>query len=153
MKCILIISLILTYLPKSLNSEVQRERYLVKIWDLNFSMSQTVFYKIDSDSIFVQRISSVVGEKDSVLMYKSLDDREYKTILNYLLSHDISEFKEKYSDPLIQDGNRKKVILNIGNKSKAIDIQNCYQKDLGELFELVNKIVTTNIQIKYNPTP
>ncbi|PUZ19490.1 hypothetical protein DCM91_20545 [Chitinophaga costaii] len=46
-------------------------------------------------------------------------------------------------------GDRKRVILGVKDKSKTIEIENFYQKDMRELFDVINKILNKDLQIKY----
>jgi len=126
-----------------------KEKYSIKIWDYDYSMAYTTFYKIDADSVTVQGISGINNEHDSILMQRSLSEQECKMVWGFLSSHNITGLKNKYSNPLVDDGDRKRVILDVKDKSKTIEIENFYQKDMGELFDVINKIVNKDLQIKY----
>jgi hypothetical protein len=70
-------------------------------------------------------------------------------VWDFLSSHDIERFKDKYSNPMVDDGDRKRVVFTVKGKSKTVEIANFYQKDMDALFSVINKIVNKDLQIKY----
>jgi len=126
-----------------------KERYSIEVWDYDYSMAYTIFYKIDNDSVTVKYISGIRNGKDSVLMQRTIRANECKMVWNFFQSHDINRFKDKYSNPMVDDGDQKRVVFNVKGKSKAVEIANFYQRDMGELFGVINKIVDKGLQIKY----
>jgi len=148
MKSILLVNLFLITMSSSFIGNC-KEQYSIEVWDYDYSMAYTTFYKIDADSVTVEYIGGIKNERDSVLMKRQLREDECKVVWNFISSHNIDHFKDKYSNPLVDDGDRKRVILNIKGKSKTIEIANFYQKDMGELFDVINKIVNKDLQIKY----
>lgn len=149
MKNIILVNFFLITLCMSLRKNECKGRYSIKIWDYDYSMTYTTFYKIDADSVTVKYISGVQDEKDSILMQKSVSRSECKMVLNFLLSHNIARLKNKYGNPMVDDGDRKRIVFNVNGKSKTVDIANFYQKDMNELFDIINRIVSKDLKIKY----
>jgi hypothetical protein len=69
----------------------------------------------------IKRISGVVGEKDTTLLERRLSDIECKIILDFLEQHNMNQLKSRYSNPIIQDGNRKRVEIEIDKEVKTLD--------------------------------
>jgi hypothetical protein len=149
MKSVLLINFILIYFYNYFNVCDCEKKYSIKIWDYNYTMAYTTFYTISDDSVTVKYISGIKNEADSILMKKSLSESECKVICNFLSSHNIYHLKNKYSTPLVDDGDQKRLIIEVDGKTKTIEIANFYQKDIGELFETINKILSNNLRIKY----
>jgi hypothetical protein len=149
MKSILLISFFLNSVCSHFYMEDCKDKYLIEVWDYDYSMAYTTFYKIDTDSVTVEYIGGVKNEKNSTLMKRHLGKEECKMVCNFFSSHNIDQLKNKYSNPLVDDGDQKRVILKIKGKAKTIEIANFYQKDMGELFDVINKIVNKDLQIKY----
>lgn len=124
-------------------------KFSVKIWNYNYSMAYTTFYTLSNDGIEVKYIDGVKGGKDSVLLKRSLNKNECKIVADFFSSHNISGLKSNYSNNLVDDGDQKKVLIEVDGKIKKIRLSNAYQKDLGELFDAVNKIVDKKIRIRY----
>ena len=113
-------------------------------------MSFTILYAITDDSLIVKRLSGITKEKDKTLVKRLLRSNERKIFLDYFSFLNIDSLKNEYKNPLIEDGDRKRVMIQLNNKqSKTIDIANCYQKDLASLFNLVNQIVSPELKIIY----
>ncbi len=85
-----------------------KEKYSIKLWDYNYSMAYTTFYKIDADSVTVKYISGIKNMSDSILMKRSLSEQECKMVWNFLSSHHIDQLRNKYNNPLVDDGDRKR---------------------------------------------
>jgi hypothetical protein len=150
MKAILLIGFIFTI---SYGQHCDKS-YSIKIWDANFSLAYTNLYIITNKSIEIKRIGGVIGEKDTTLLERKLRDNECEMILDLLDQLNMGKLKSRYSTPLIQDGNRKKVKIEIDKKVKTIEIDNFYQKDLGELFNTINNLIANeNLKLKFRRHP
>jgi hypothetical protein len=148
MKNILLVNLFLITMSSSFIDNC-KERYSIQVWDYDYSMAYTTFYKIDGESVTVKAISGIKNEKDSILMQRPISENECEMMLDFLSSHNIERFKDKYSNPMVDDGDRKKVVFDFKGKSRTVEIANFYQKDMGEMFDVINKIVNKDLQIKY----
>ncbi|WP_431209670.1 hypothetical protein ACQ86N_26445 [Puia sp. P3] len=120
-----------------------------KVWGYEYPMAYTTFYKIDANSVTVKYISGIENEKDSVLMQRLLKESECKMVLNFLSSHNVERFKVKYSNPMVDDGDRKRVVFTVKGKSKTVEIANFYQKDMGELFSVLNNEISDILSGKF----
>ena len=149
MKSIIWVSVFLNSLCISLQKQECKKHYSVQIWDYDYSMAYTIFYKIDADSVTVKFISGIKNEKDSILMQRPIRENECKMVWDFLSSHNIEHLKDKYSNPMVDDGDRKRVVFTVKDKSKTVEIANFYQKDMDALFSVINKIVNKDLQIKY----
>ncbi|MEO9022811.1 MAG: hypothetical protein ABI237_18180 [Ginsengibacter sp.] len=125
------------------------EKFSIEIWDFNYSLAFTCLYTLSNDSLTITRISGIKNEKDSFLFRYSLKKDEQKKISKYLSSQNFDSLKNNYETPLIDDGDRKRIKIRIGDSAlKTIDISNYYQKNLGELFDYINQIIPIPIQFK-----
>jgi hypothetical protein len=125
-------------------------KYSVTIWDYNYSMSYTLFYHVSNDSLVVKRITGISNEKDSVIVKEKLSQKHCILFSKFLNTFKIDRLKSKYINPLVEDGDRKRVTIQIGPKIKTIEIANVYQKDIASLFDLTNQILPTDLKIIYN---
>jgi hypothetical protein len=125
------------------------KEYSIKVWDYNYSMAYTIFYSISNKDITVKYVTSVKNGQDSILLKRALSENECEMVSIFLESHHIEQLKNKYSNPLIDDGDQKKVVIEANGKAKTIEISNFYQKDMGELFDTLNKILNKDLRIRY----
>lgn len=123
--------------------------YRVEVWDMNYSMANTSFYCVTNDSLLIKSISSIEGEGEKILMAKKLTNSEGDRLSAFLISLNLDSLKENYVNELIEDGDRKKVRLVVGDKTKVIEISNSYQKDIGKLFKVINSLIGSELAIKY----
>ena len=125
-------------------------KYTVNIWNINASMAYTIFYHINDDSVLIEFLNGVENGHDSILLKRSLIETERAALCNYLSSFDIDTLNTDYLNPLVEDGDQKKVTLQVGSKKRTVNISNFYQKDMGGLFEVVNNVINDNrYKIKY----
>jgi hypothetical protein len=129
---------------KNVNCE---HRYIIRIWDRDFSLGYSVFYQIGGDSVIVKSQSGDEGEK--ILMRQELTESQCKMAWNWLSTHNIDSFSTEYRDRRMQDGDQKKVEFEVGNKTKTIVFSNFYLKDIDELFGIINRMVKKDLQIYY----
>jgi hypothetical protein len=116
-------------------------------------MAYTTLYYLNAGNMTVKYISGIKDERDSLLSERKLSESECKMVWDFLSSHNINNLKNKYSNPFVDDGDRKRVIIQVNGKTKTIEIENFYQKDMGELFNIINKIVGKSLKIEYKPPP
>jgi hypothetical protein len=122
----------------------------IKIWDYNYSMSYTMFYDITDDSLIIKKLNGVKGEKDTVLVKRLLTGDERRLFSDCFPFLNIDSLKNEYNNPLVEDGDRKRIVIQLDNKaSKTIDVANYYQRDLAILFNRVNRIVPPELKITY----
>lgn len=123
--------------------------YRVEVWDMNYSMANTSFYYVTNDSLIIRSISSIEGEGEKILLAKRLSNSERERLSSFLNSLNLDILKENYVNELVEDGDRKKVRLEVGGRVKVIEISNSYQKDIGELFKVINSLIGSEFVIKY----
>jgi len=148
MKSLFVVVFIISTCAQVKNNKAHE--FSVNIWDYNYSMAYTTFYKINSDSIVVTNISGVVNEENKILLSKETNASEQEKIYNFLSSFPLESLANEYTDPLVEDGDRKKVEIIFANKKKTIDLENFYQKDIDQLFTVVNQVLDKSMQIKYS---
>jgi hypothetical protein len=123
--------------------------YSLNIWDYDYSMAYTIHYKINNDSLTVTTISGIVGESDKMIISRKINQKEEKILCDFLSSFPIDSLATEYKDPLVSDGDQKRIEIIFNNKKKTIDVENFYQKDIDHLLNTVNQILGKDIQIKY----
>lgn len=128
---------------------LKNTKYSVTVWNYNYSMAYTMYYHINNDSLIVKRLSGIKDEEDSLLFAKRINKDEQQLFINLLSSHKIFTLKNKYTNPLVDDGDQKMIVILFGNKNKTIEINNFYQKDIGNLIALFNRIVKKELHIDY----
>lgn len=149
MKNLLILTLLLSFKSKSQVSNCNQKIYSIEIFDENYSMAYTTRYRIFNDSLVIKNESGVEGDKDSCLVVKKIADTQREKILRFLNSFDFIKLKNKYENPNINDGDRKTVRICFKSKLKTININNVYQKDMANLFDLLNQIIDPEFRIRY----
>lgn len=124
-------------------------RFSVTIWDYNYSMAYTTQYRISNDSLIVNNISGIQNEGNKALLERRLTQSEEKKIHDFLSLFPLDSLSNEYKNPLVQDGDRKKVEIKFNNKIKVIELESVYQKDMDDLFNTVNQMLEKNMKIKY----
>jgi hypothetical protein len=147
MKNVLLLSFSVIFLTGLSTREYCEHHFSVKVWDRNFSMGYAILYKIDSDSLTVKSMSG--DEKDKMLMKEALSEAQCQIMWHFLSTHNIDSFSTEYNNPSVQDGDRKRIEFKVEDKSKTVDIANFYQKDMDELFGIINRMVNKDLQIYY----
>jgi len=57
--------------------------------------------------------------------------------------------KNEYTDPLVSDGDQKRIIIQLNEKKKTIDVENVYNKLIASLIEKVNFLLKEGLKIRY----
>lgn len=122
-------------------------KYSISLWDYNYSMAYTMYYHIDNKSLIIKNISGINNEKDTILVERKLNENERNLFFAFFDSFDIDTLKNEYTNPLVEDGNRKKITIQLNQKTKTIGIANSYQKDLDSLVNLMNRLIPANLRI------
>ena len=131
--------------------EKARTKCSINIWDYNYSMAYTMYYNVTRDSIIVIRLSGIHNEKDSLLMKRALRDNEKKSFNQCIFSLNLDHLKNSYKNPYVDDGDRKRIIIQCDNKpQKTIEISNVYQKKFAILFNCVNNLIPAELKINYS---
>jgi hypothetical protein len=147
MKFFLLVSFILAITGFSFKNVSCEHRYVIRIWDRDFSLGYSIFYQIDGDSIIVKYQSG--DESEKILMCQKLTESQCKMAWNWLSTHNIDSFSAEYRGRRMQDGDQKKVEFEVGNKTKTIVLSNAYLKDIDDLFGIINRMVNKDLQIYY----
>lgn len=128
----------------------KRHKFSIDIWDYNYSMSYTMHYKIDVDSLSVIAIDNLQGGRSRNLIMRKMAESEKKSIAEFLSNFPFERLDSLYINPLVNDGDQKKIIILFEDKRKVIEIENVYQKDIDSLIVNVNKLLNYDARIKYN---
>ena len=147
MKSIFAIAFIISTCAQVRNNK--QEKFSVSIWDYNNSMAYTTFYKINNDSIIVSSIGGLENETNKVLLSRTIKDGEKSRLYNFLSTFPLDTIATEYKNPLVQDGDQKRVEIVFTNKKKTIDIENVYQRDMDRLFTVINDMLEKNLKIRY----
>ena len=62
----------------------------------------------------------------------------------------ISQLKDYYANPCIEDGSQVTVVIKKGNEKKSVHVSNYYQEDIGKIIYLVNSLVPSKYKIWYD---
>jgi hypothetical protein len=124
-------------------------KFSLHIWDYNYSLAYTTYYKINSDSISVTAINGVQGGSNKLILSRVIKDAERKAMYDFLSAFPLDKIDTAYKNPLVEDGDQKRIEIDFRGKKKVIDIENFYQKDMAELFNKVNEFLEKNSQIYY----
>lgn len=124
--------------------------YSISIWNYDYSMAHTMYYHIDNRSLVVKSISGIENEKDSIFLKRKISKEEEKILTDFLSSFKINNLKNSYVNPLVDDGDRKKINLTINSESKQVEVANMYDEQLAQLFIVINQIVDEHLRIQYN---
>ena len=126
-----------------------QKKYAVEILDFDYSMANTTRYYFFDDSLTITSIGGIEGERDSCLVAKKVTEEQREKIHNFLSSLNMGNLKDKYEKPYVEDGDRKMVRICFRDKIKTIEINNIYQKDMANLYEVVNQIIDAKFRIHY----
>jgi hypothetical protein len=148
-KIILIPLFLISAYCYALHLKNMNTKYSIAVWNYNYSMAYTMYYHIDNDSLVVKRLSGIKEEKDSVLIERKINKDEQKVFIDFLSSQKIFTLKNKYSNPLVDDGDRKKIVVRFGSRTKTLEVTNFYQKDIGRLIDIINQTVNKDLYIDY----
>jgi hypothetical protein len=107
-------------------------------------------YKIDDDSLRVIAIDNIQGGRSRNLINRKMAENEKQSIAEFLSNFPFESLDSLYINPLVNDGDQKKIIILFENKRKVIDVENVYQKDIDSLIVTVNKLLSYDARIMYN---
>lgn len=124
-------------------------QFSLSIWDYNYSMAYTTLYKVNDDSVIVSNISGLEKEGNKILLSRKINEAEKEKLYNFLSTFPLDTISAEYKNPLIDDGDQKRVEIIFANKKKTIDLENVYQEDMERLFTIVNEVLEKKMQIKY----
>ena len=80
-------------------------------------------------------------------MVKEISEEQSEKIFNFLSSLNITKLKDKYEKPYTEDGDRKRIKIWFKNKIKRIEINNVYQKDMVNLYDVINQVIGIEYRI------
>jgi len=105
---------------------------------------QTILTNEDLKIVFK---GDLVGEKDTSVFVKSLQPSD---TLQQISEINISQLKDYYANPCIEDGSQVTVVIKKGNEKKSVHVSNYYQEDIGKIIYLVNSLVPSKYKIWYD---
>jgi hypothetical protein len=117
------------------------------IFNSNFSMAYSVLIVLTEKELKIILKSGLIGEKDSLLFYKAL---ALSDTLLQISNLNLSELKEYYSNPCIDDGSQITVIIKKGGKEKSVHLSNYYQDYIGKIIYLANSFVPKKYRVWYD---
>lgn len=149
MKNLLVFILFLSCRADAQTDHCNHKKYFILIQDFDYSMANTTRYCIVDDSLTITSSGGLVGEHDSCLVAKKITEDQSEKIQSFLGSLDLESLKDKYEKPYVNDGDQKMVSICFRNKMKNVEINNVYQKDMANLYEVVNQIIDEKFRIRY----
>ncbi|WP_291913286.1 hypothetical protein [Chitinophaga sp. CB10] len=123
--------------------------YHLEISSHNYSMAYTLNYIVENDSLKVTFYDGISGKPDSLLLVGKLTDSVSLLLCDHLASFDIDTLKEEYINRHIEDGDRKSIILMVGNKTKKVYTANYKQDQLVKIYDILNMMVDEKYRIRY----
>lgn len=105
---------------------------------------------MNEESLEIFRHGGVEGETRESIYRKFLSDEEKNKARSLIEKFSIDSLQTHYENPCVQDGDNKTLLVKIGEKQKQIHVSNYYQKDVGELVELLNSIILKRFEINYD---
>jgi len=146
MKNLLIIGCVLL---STFSLQCKNPVFMVDIFDSNYSMSYTLHYHITKDSITIVKLDGLQGTHTVRLLEKKLTVIESNRILNIIKSPAFKSLKHQYKNALIEDGDRKRINIQLDKQKKTIEIANVYNKEVARLINNVNPVLDEKYKIKY----
>lgn len=138
--------IILTSILGSCKSEPIKP-FELSVADYNYSLAYSVLYKLTDKKLTITFRGELENEKD-IILYTSTDLP--KKEMRKLSKINLDSLGVFYSNPCISDGDIKVYRFTKNGKTKQIQIQNYYQKDLSPSIELINKIVPEKFKMYYD---
>jgi hypothetical protein len=112
-------------------------------------MAYTLQYHITNDSVSIIRLNGLKVEHSICLLQKKLDLMNSNQLLNLLSSSSFKRLKNEYKNPLISDGDQKRVVIQLNGQKKIIEIENVYNEAIARLIYKVNRVLKGEFKIKY----
>lgn len=149
MKYLFVIILFFSFGAAAQTCHPNPKKYSIKIIDQDYSMAYTTQYHIFNDSLVIVNIGGIESEQDSCIVNKKINESQTEKVYSFLCSLNIMKLKNKYENPFVEDGDRKMVTICFNNIIKTVEINNFYQKDIANLFDVINQIIGTEFKIVY----
>lgn len=146
MKIFLIIGCILL---STFSLPCKKNIFMVDIFDSNYSMSYTLHYHITKDSLTIIKLNGLQNANTIHLMKKKLSIVERDRILKVIKSPSFKSLKHQYKNSLIEDGDRKRIVIQLDNQKKTIEIANVYNKEIASLINSINTVLDEKYKIRY----
>ena len=121
----------------------------ITVSDYNYSLAYSVEYKLTDKNLDITFRGELENEKDSIL-YST--DNLPQNKLRKISQIDIEALKDRYKNDCISDGDIKVFNFKKGAKTKRIQVNNYYQKDLSKALELINSIVPEKFKMYHDKT-
>lgn len=123
------------------------EPFEATILNSDYSMAYSVLTILTKSELRIVFKGGLVGEKDSVLFYKSIQPSD---TLQEISNIHIDSLKEYYSNNCIDDGSQVTVTFKKNGKEKSIHLSNFYQEDVGKIIYLINSLVADKYKVWYD---
>ncbi|SHK77710.1 hypothetical protein SAMN05444266_101104 [Chitinophaga jiangningensis] len=141
MKKLLVFLLVSIGACKQASQSHCKSSYTIDIWDFNSSMAYSTHYRITNDSLLLCFLDGLEDKKDTVLLSRILSAVQRDSICNYLSQMHLDSFKSTYINPYAEDGDQKELKFRYGNIDKKITVSNVYMKSLGDLYDMLNRVI------------
>jgi len=112
-----------------------------------FARAFAILINLSNDELKIIFRSDLIGEKDSILFYKTLHPTD---TLQKISDINLHSLKEYYSNDCVEDGSQVTVSFKINGKAKSVHLSNFYQEDVGEIIYLINSLVPNKYKIWYD---
>ena len=112
-------------------------------------MSYTLHYQVTNDSIKIIKLNGLRSEHSVFLLREKLPVIQRDSLLNLIKSKSFKRLKKEYKNSLIEDGDRKRVVIQLNDEKKTIEIVNVYNKEIAKLFYSINHHLKEELKIRY----
>lgn len=144
MRIFLIFSAILVWLQTS-----KPVVYNIDIYDSDYALSNNLRYRLSNDSLTVSKISFRKPDSIIYLIKRKLSNKEQNYNDRFINNFAFSKLKNRYVNPVINDGDQKTVIISINGVEKKIEVANVYIKQIATLIDFVNMNLSKNLRMHY----
>ena len=123
--------------------------FKVLVFDSDYSLAYTFKYELNNDEIKVTFSGQVEGEVDSIIYQRKLSTEEKQNAREFFSEFPLTELKDEYITPNIDDGDQKLFEFEIGDFKKKIRASNYYEENLGKMVSFLNTLIIDKHKINY----
>jgi hypothetical protein len=142
----------------------ETEQLKIEIHDNQYDCYNSMEYYLTSNSLYIDNYSEHgdmydANYKPEALLDKVLSKSEMQKVKYFIAHFPYDSLKTLYASGLSKECDKQRQIninINYNGNSKNIQIEDCYQKDIAKLFDLINFLLPKGkkeqVQIEYMPS-
>ena len=119
----------------------------VTLYDSDYSLGYSFEYHLSERTLTIQYKGGLVGERDSIVYKKSVDQ---DPLLRSISEIDFANLKEHYENNCIQDGSQITFVFRKDTATKQVHLSNYYHRDIGSVVRYLNNIIPREYLIEYD---